>query len=122
MGARSAEQSVIDFWRVYHYMITAPTPFSSTAGRNKPPYERCDIHLSVSGNSWYVCYRWKRYYSQPFHPQTSDHPCFACMPRLTTLLSEVVGKFPLHGPDPGFVLPLTGKPDASDTKTQIGRE
>ncbi len=29
---------------------------------------------------------------------------------------------PLHGPDPGFVLPLTGKPDASDTKTQTGRE
>jgi hypothetical protein len=33
-----------------------------------------------------------------------------------------VGKFPLHGPDLSFVLPLTGKPDASDTKTQTGRE
>ena len=31
------------------------------------------------------------YYSQPLHPQTSDHPCFARMPRLTTLMSEVVG-------------------------------
>ena len=28
----------------------------------------------------------------------------------------------LHGPDLSFVLPLTGKPDSSDTKTQIGRE
>ena len=29
---------------------------------------------------------------------------------------------PVHGSDLSFVLPLTGKPDASDTKTQIGRE
>ena len=35
--------------------------------------------------------RGRSYYSQPLHPQTSDHPCFARMPRLTTLLSEVVG-------------------------------
>ena len=28
----------------------------------------------------------------------------------------------IHGQDLSFVLPLTGKPDASDTKTQIGRE
>ncbi len=28
----------------------------------------------------------------------------------------------IHGPDLSFILPLTGKPDASDTKTQIGRE
>ena len=41
---------------------------------------------------------------------------------LHSLLFPVVGKFPLHGPDLSFVLPLTGKPDASDTKTQIGRE
>ena len=27
-------------------------------------------------------------------PQTSDHPCFARMLRLTTLLSEVVGEVP----------------------------
>ncbi len=31
------------------------------------------------------------YYSRPLPPQTSDHPCFARMPRLSTLLSEVVG-------------------------------
>ena len=41
---------------------------------------------------------------------------------LHSLLFPVVGKFPLHGPDLSLVLPLTGKPDASDTKTQIGRE
>ena len=41
---------------------------------------------------------------------------------LHSLLFPVVGKFPLHGLDLSLVLPLTGKPDASDTKTQIGRE
>ena len=35
-----------------------------------------------------------RYYSQSLHPQTSDHPCFARMSRLTTLLSEVVVEVP----------------------------
>ena len=28
----------------------------------------------------------------------------------------------IHGQDLSFVLPLTGKPVASNTKTQIGRE
>ena len=41
---------------------------------------------------------------------------------LRSLLFPVVGKFPLRGRDLSYVLPLTGKPDASDTKTQISRE
>ena len=38
------------------------------------------------------------------------------------IMFPVVGKLPLHGLDLSFVLPLTDKPDAPDTKTQIGRE
>ena len=35
------------------------------------------------------------------------------------LLFPVVGEFPLRGHDLSFVLPLTGKPAAPGTKTQI---
>ena len=37
------------------------------------------------------------------------------------LLFMVEGEVPASRADPHFVLPLTGKPDAADTKTQIGR-
>ena len=34
------------------------------------------------------------YYSRSLRQQTSDHPCCARLPRLTTLMSEVVGEVP----------------------------
>ena len=57
----------------------------------------------------------------PF-PQTVNRLRCRASACASQLLFPVVGTFPLRGQDLSFVLPLTGKPDASDTKTQIGRE
>ena len=57
----------------------------------------------------------------PF-PQTVNRLRCRASAYASQLLFPVVGKFPLRGQDLSFVLPLTGKADASGTKTQIGRE
>ena len=52
-------------------------------------------------------------------PQTVNRLRCRASAAASQLLFPVVGKFPLRGHDLSFVLPLTGKPDASGTKTQI---
>ena len=111
--------SAIDFVREYSSQIPSESARPkdeavSTAGTSS---DRTESGINIG-----LQMRRERYYSRllPHRPRTvcaDAHPSL-----LRSLLFPVVGKFPLHGPDPSFVLPLTGKPDASDTKTQIGRE
>ena len=104
--------SAIDFVREYSSQIPSESARPkdeavSTAGTSS---DRTESGINIG-----LQMRRERYYSRllPHRPRT------VCADAHPSLLRSL---FPLHGPDPSFVLPLTGKPDASDTKTQIGRE